>query len=322
VFAPIAQVWARARLSVMDLGTTYLGLALNSPLIASASPLTGDIASLRELEEAGASAVVLPSLFEERIGSDPDELELPAEYAELLAAAKSTLGIPVVASLNGSTAGGWLRLAEQLQQGGADAIELNVYAVETDQYTSGAAVEERTLRIVHQVKSGVTIPVAVKLSPFYTSLAHMADRLADARADGLVLFNRFVQPDIDTETLTVSSGLKLSHSDELRLTLRWIAILHGRAPLSLAAGGGVHTGDDVVKLLLAGADVVTVASAALEGGPRVFETLHSSLRAWLERRGCESVDRMRGLLSQRAVADPAAFERAQYVQALEHGVRS
>jgi dihydroorotate dehydrogenase (fumarate) len=305
----------------MDLGTSYLGLRLASPLIASASPLTGDIASLHALEEAGAAAVVLPSLFEERIGADPEELALPDDYAELLRGAKSSLGIPVIASLNGSTAGGWLRLAEQLQQAGADAIELNVYAVETDQYTSGAAVEERTLRIVHQVKSTVTIPVAVKLSPFYTALAHVADRLADARADGLVFFNRFVQPDIDVEGLTVTSGLKLSQSDEVRLALRWIAILRGRVPLSLAAGGGVHTGDDVVKLLLAGADVVAVASAALQNGSGVFETLTGDLRAWLERHGFVSVERMRGMLSQRAVGDPAAFERAQYVHALEEGVR-
>jgi dihydroorotate dehydrogenase (fumarate) len=306
----------------MDLGTTYLGLRLAGPLIASASPLTGDLTSLRALEEAGAAAVVLPSLFEERIGADPEQLQLPDDYAELLGAAKTTLGIPVIASLNGTTPGGWLRLAAQLQQAGADAIELNVYAVETDQYTSGAAVEERTLRIVHQVKTAVTIPVAVKLSPFYTALAHVADRLADARADGLVLFNRFVQPDIDVETLTVTSGLKLSHSDETRLALRWIAILRGRAPLSLAGGGGVHTGEDVVKLLLAGADVVTLASAALEAGPRAFETLTTDLGAWLERQGYDSVDRMRGLLSQQAIADPAAFERAQYVQALEQGLHA
>lgn len=304
----------------LDLATTYLGLKLASPLVASASPLTGHLETLLELEEAGASAVVLPSLFEERIGQDPDTLALPEDYAELLAGAKNALRVPVVASLNGSTAGGWLRLAELLQQAGADAVELNVYAVETDQYTSGAAVEERTLRIVHHVKSAVTVPVAVKLSPFYTALAHVADRLADARADGLVLFNRFVQPDIDVEMLAVSSGLKLSRSDELRLALRWIAILRGRVPLSLAGGGGVHTAEDAVKLLLAGADVVTVASAAVERGPAVFEELTRGLEEWLERHELGSVERMKGILSQRAVPDPAAYERAQYVHALEEGV--
>ena len=305
----------------LDLGTRYLGLDLTSPLVASASPLTGQLDTLCALEEAGASAVVLPSLFEERIGENPDSLALPNEYAELLAGAKDALRIPVIASLNGSTVGGWLRLAELLQQAGADAIELNVYAIETDQYTSGAAVEDRTLRIVHRVKSTVTVPVAVKLSPFYTALAHMADRLADARADGLVLFNRFVQPDIDIETLAVTSGLKLSRSDELRLALRWIAILRGRVPLSLAAGGGVHTAEDAIKLLLAGADVVTVASAAIERGPAVFDDLTRGLRAWLEEHGFESLERMRGLLSERSVGDPAVFERVQYVHALEEGVR-
>ena len=305
----------------MDLATSYLGLQLTSPLIASASPLTGELATLRELEEAGAAAVVLPSLFEERIGENPDALELPDDYAELLAEAKAALGVPIIASLNGSTAGGWLRLAGLLQQAGADAIELNVYAVETDQYTSGAAVEERTLRIVHQVKSAITVPVTVKLSPFYTALTHMADRLADARADGLVLFNRFVQPDIDVESLSVTSGLKLSQSDEVRLALRWIGILRGRVPLSLAAGGGVHSADDVVKLLLVGADVVAVASAALEQGPGVFAELTRGVLEWLDRHGMESLDHVRGVLSQRAVADPAAFERAQYVHALEEGVR-
>ena len=303
-----------------DLGTSYLGLKLSGPLIASASPLTGKLDTLRALVEAGASAVVLPSLFEERMGEDPDALALPDEYAELIAAARDAVQVPIIASLNGSTAGGWLRIAELLQQAGADAIELNVYAVETDQHTSGAAVEERTLRIVHRVKSAVTVPVAVKLSPFYTALAHMADRLADARADGLVLFNRFVQPDIDVETLAVTSGLKFSQSDELRLALRWIAILRGRVPLSLAAGGGVHTAADVIKLLLAGADVVTVASAALESGPTVFEALTRGIGEWLEKHGFESVERVKGILSERAVPDPAAFERAQYVHALEEGI--
>jgi dihydroorotate dehydrogenase (fumarate) len=305
------------------LTTRYLGLTLASPFVASASPLTGRLDTLRELEEAGAAAAVLPSLFEERIeAAYGDELALPAQYAELLAGAKDTVGIPIVASLNGRTPGGWLRLAGLLQQAGADAIELNGYALETDQYTSGAAVEERTLRIVSQVKSAVTIPVAVKLSPFYTALAHMADRLADARADGLVLFNRFVQPDVDVDALEVTSGLKFSEPDEVRLALRWVAILRDRVTLDLAAGGGVHTAEDAIKLLLAGADVVTVASAALEHGPAVFETLTAGLRAWLRAHGCPSVDRMRGMLSQRAVPDPAAYERAQYLHALEEGVRS
>ncbi len=306
-----------------DLSTTYLGLPLSSPLVASASPLTGSLDTLRALEEAGAAAVVLPSLFEERVGEDPEALALPRDYAELLTAAKETLTVPVIASLNGTTVGGWLGLAELLQQAGADAIELNVYAVDSDRYTSGAAVEDRTLRIVHRVKSVVTVPIAVKLSPFYTALAHVAEQLADARADGVVLFNRFVQPDIDidTDTLTVSSGLHLSRSDEIRLALRWTAILRGRVNVAIAAGGGVHTWEDALKLILAGADVVTIASAALDRGPEVFDDIRRGLRSWLDEQGFGSIARARGLLSQSAIPDPAAWERAHYVEALEQGVR-
>jgi len=304
-----------------SLSTTYLGIELPSPFVASSSPLTGELKTLLELERAGASAVVLPSLFEEQIPEQTEELlTLPKRYAAHLAAAKESLHIPVIASLNGTTPGGWLRLAELLQQAGADAIELNVYAVETDQYTSGAAIEDRTLRIVNRVKSSVTVPVAVKVSPFYSAFAHMADRLADARADGLVLFDRFLQPDIDVETLTISSGLKLSTSDEVRLALRWIAIIRGRISPSLAATGGVHTTEDAVKLLLAGADAVMVTSAALEHGPTVFRELTDGLQAWLDRHGYDSVAQVKGMLSQIAVANPAAFERTQYIQALEEGV--
>jgi dihydroorotate dehydrogenase (fumarate) len=301
-----------------SLSTNYLGIELASPFIASSSPLTGDLETLLELEQAGASAVVLPSLFEEEIPEQTVEhLALPESYAMLLGLAKRSLRIPVIASLNGTSPGGWLRLAELLQQAGADAIELNVYAVETDQYTSGAAIEDRTLRIVHRVKTSVSVPVAVKLSPYYSSFAHMADRLADARADGLVLFNRFLQPDIDVETLSISSGLKLSTSDEVRLPLRWIAILSGRISPSLAATGGVHTAQDAAKLLLAGADAVMVASAALERGPSVFRTLTDGLQAWLDVHGYDSVAQVKGTLNQIAVADPAAFERAQYIHALK-----
>ena len=305
----------------VDLRTTYLGLDLASPLVASASPLTGSLHSLRALEEAGAAAVVLPSLFEEEIGEEPTgPLALPAAYADLLTGAKQALRIPVIASLNGTTAGGWIRLSELLQQAGADAIELNVYAVETDRYTSGAAVEERTLRIVHRIKSTVTVPVAVKVSPFYTSFAHMADRLVDARADGIVLFNRFLQPDIDIETNAVVPRVTLSSSDEIRLALRWIAILRGRYPASLAATGGAHTVDDLVKLILAGADVVMLTSVLLEQGVGALATLTGELAAWLDAHGHRSISDIRGQVSQTAVADPAAFERAQYIAALEHGV--
>jgi dihydroorotate dehydrogenase (fumarate) len=305
----------------VDLSTPYLGLPLKSPLVASSSPLTGNLDSLRALEEAGAAAVVLPSLFEEEVGEEPaGPLELPESYAELLAGAKSSLSIPVIASLNGTTAGGWLRLSELIQQAGADAIELNVYAVETDRYTSGAAVEDRTLRIVHRVKSTVRIPVAVKVSPFYTAFAHMADRLVDARADGIVLFNRFLQPDIDLESLTVVPRLKLSCSDEVRLTLRWIAIIRGRIQCSLGATGGVHDVEDILKLIAAGADAVMLASVLLERGWGAVEELTGELRDWLAAHDYPSVAAFRGIVTQAAVPNPAAFERAQYIAALEAGV--
>lgn len=325
----------------VDLRTRYLGLDLASPLVASASPLTGALDSLRELEAAGAAAVVLPSLFEEQLEHDQVELHEalehgahsfgealtyfpemddyntgPDAYLEHLAAAKGALSIPVIATLSGVTPGGWTRYAELLQQAGADAIELNVYAVETDPYTSAASVEERTLRLVSRVRSTVTVPVAVKVGPFYTSFANFALRLADARVDGLVLFNRFLQPDLDLETLTVTPRLHLSNREEMRLPLRWLAILHGRSPLSLAATTGVQTAEDIVKLVLAGADVVMIASALLRRGPGLLRELTDGLTAWLEEREYASVAQMRGSMSQLACGSPRAFERSQYVRAL------
>jgi dihydroorotate dehydrogenase (fumarate) len=324
-----------------DLRTTYLGLDLASPLVASASPLTGDLATLGELEAAGAAAVVLPSLFEEQIEHEEvslhETLELgaqsfaealtyfpemddyntgPDRYLEHVAAAKRALSIPVIASLNGVSPGGWVRYAELLQQAGADALELNVYAVETDPYTSAGSVEERTLRLVSGVRAAVTVPLAVKVGPYYTAFANMAQRLADTRADGLVLFNRFLQPDIDLETLSVSPELRLSVNDEVRLPLRWIAILHGRVPVSLAATSGVQSADDVVKLVLAGADAVMVASELLRRGPDVLRELTEGLRAWLAEREYESVAQAKGSMSQIACGNPSAFERAQYVRTL------
>ncbi len=324
----------------VDLSTTYLGLELSSPVVASASPLTGDLDMLRRLEQAGAGAVVLPSLFEEQVehgqvgpqaalehgghasealGYFPEMDDYnagPEEYADHLAQAKRTLAIPVIASLNGVTPGGWTRYAELLQRAGADAIELNVYAVETDPYASAASVEDRTLRLVSQVRTSVSVPLAVKIGPFYTALANMAQRLADARADGLVLFNRFLQPDIDLETMTVRPRLHLSTQDELRLPLRWIAVLRDRVPVSLAATGGVREPADVLKLLLAGADAVMLASALLREGPELVRELNVGLRAWLLDRGYASVRQLQGSMSQIACGDPRAFERAHYVRAL------
>jgi dihydroorotate dehydrogenase (fumarate) len=323
------------------LDTTYLGLRLASPLIASASPLTGDLDSLRELEEAGAAAVVLPSLFEEQIEREEvtlhDTLELgahsygealtyfpemddyntgPSLYVEHVAAAKRALSVPVIASINGATPGGWVRYAELLQQAGADAIELNVYSVETDPYASAASVEDRTLRLVSQVRGAVTVPLAVKVGPYYTAFANFAQRLADARADGIVLFNRFLQPDIDLDTLTVKPELHLSGQEELRLPLRWVAILSGRVPVSLAATSGVREPADVVKLVLAGANAVMLASELLRRGPGVVTELVDGLRDWLAEHEYASVEQARGSMSQAACGNPSAFERAQYVRTL------
>jgi len=324
-----------------DLSSTYLGLRLASPLVASASPLTGNIDSLRELEEAGAAAVVLPSLFEEQIEHDETMVDLvlergaqsfgealtyfpemddyntgPESYVEHVAAAKEALSIPVIASINGVTPGGWVRYAELLQQAGADAIELNVYAVETDPYASSANVEDRTLRLVSKVHEALSVPLAVKIGPYYTALPHTATRLADVGAAGLVLFNRFLQPDLDLETMTVKPELHLSTNDEMRLPLRWIAILRGRVPLSLAATSGIQTTEDVVKLLLAGADAVMLASALLRQGPGLLRELTEGLSAWLEEREYTSVEQLKGSMSQESCGDARAFERSHYVRAI------
>jgi dihydroorotate dehydrogenase (fumarate) len=323
------------------LGTTYLGLKLKSPVVASASPLTGNLDSLRELEEAGAAAVVLPSLFEEQIEHDETEVDVtlergahsfgealtyfpemddyntgPGSYVEHVARAKELLSIPVIASINGVSPGGWVRYAELLQQAGADAVELNVYSVETDPYTSAANVEDRTLRLVSRVKGVLSVPLAVKVGPYYTAFAHTASKLAEAGADGLVLFNRFLQPDIDLETMSVRPELHLSSNEEMRLPLRWIAILRGRVPLSLAATSGVQTADDVVKLLLAGADAVMLASALLRRGPDLIRELTDGASAWLVEREYVSVEQLKGSMSQEACGDPRAFERSQYVRAI------
>ena len=324
-----------------DLHTKYLGLDLATPIVASASPLTGDLDTLRRLEDAGVAAVVLPSLFEEQIEHDQislhDTLEAgahtfgealtyfpemddyntgPDRYLEHVAAAKAAVSVPVIASLNGITPGGWVRYAELLQQAGADAVELNVYAVETDLYTSAASVEDRMLRLVSRVRGVVTVPLAVKIGPFYTALGNVVQRLADARVDGVVLCNRFLQPDIDLETLTVRPELRLSTHDELRLPLRWIAILAGRVPLSLAATSGVQTSEDVVKLVLAGADAVLIASELVRRGPELVTELADGLRSWLDEREYASVEQAKGSMSQASCGDPRAFERAQYVRTL------
>lgn len=325
------------------LRTMYLGLELRSPIVASAGPATGDLETAVRLEEAGAGAVVLPSLFEEEILHEEVELNraldagtgqfsessgwFPAvealetaahRYVGSLRQAKKHLTIPVIASLNGSTAGGWVHYARILQEAGADALELNLYRVAADPNRSAAQVEDDDLALVAAVRGAVTIPLAVKLSPYYSSLAHFAGRLVDAGADGLVLFNRFYQPDLDLETLAVVPRVELSHPWELRLPLRWLAILH---PLlhqraSLAATTGIHSGADVAKALLVGADVAMMTSALLRHGPERILEVEADLRAWMTGHGYESVDQLRGSVSHATTADPAAFERANYLRTL------
>lgn len=325
----------------VDLTSRYLGLELGNPLVAAASPLTSTLTGLRELEEAGASAVVLNSLFEEQIeheefqahdlhhyGSEisPElsgffpELEDyntgPDAYLRHIEAAKRTLRIPVIASLNGHSAGGWTRYASLFEQAGADAIELNIYFLATDPAVDATAVEERYLELVADVSAQVSIPIAVKLAPFFSSLPNFVMRLSEAGAGGLVLFNRFLQPDIDLDDLTVVPRLTLSSSDESRLALRWMAILRAYTRASLAAGGGAHSWRDVIKLLLAGADTVQLASSLLINGAQHVGELLRDMRAWLEEREYTSVDELRGSLSQRNSPDPEAFERANYMRTL------
>jgi dihydroorotate dehydrogenase (fumarate) len=326
-----------------DLSTTYLGLQLASPLVPSASPLSRSIDSIRRMEDAGAAAIVLHSLFEEQIefeshvlnryldvsadsgyreattdSPEPDEFTLsPDQYLEHLRRAKDAAGIPIIASLNGLSSGGWLKYARLIEQAGADALELNVYVVPTDPRLAGARLDESTLDIVRQVRQSIGIPLAVKLSPFYSNLAHIARELDAMGVDGLVLFNRFNQPDIDLDALEMVSRPLISHDGDgeaLRLPLRWIAMLHGRIGADLAATGGVHTAEDVVKLLMVGANVTMVASALLLHGVGRLHTITENLVAWLEAHEYDSAAQLRGSMSQRCVPDPAAFERAHYVR--------
>jgi dihydroorotate dehydrogenase (fumarate) len=324
-----------------DLSTTYLGLPLRTPLVASSGPLTARIDSLRALEAAGISAVVLPSLFEEQVehediqadrlgdlGSDsnpeatsyfPDMADYESvadRYLRHVEEAKKALSIPVLASLNGETSGGWVRYARLLELAGADAIELNLYGLAADLDVTGREVEDEQVELVALVKASLSIPLAVKIGPHYSALGHMATRFIDAGADGLVLFNRFYQPDIDPRTRKVTPALELSSSSELRLPLRWTAILSGRVESSLAVTTGVHTGADVARCLLAGADVAMMTSALLHHGAEHVATVEREVVAWAQESGFDSVSQLKGSVSQRHVSDPAAFERANYMSAL------
>lgn len=326
----------------MDLSTTYLGFALPHPFMPGASPLVDDLDTVRRLEDAGAAAIVMHSLFEEQLTREqlvthsrliameeghaealsylpePPDFHLgPDEYLEQIRKIKAAVHIPVIASLNGTTDGGWLTYARLLEQAGADALELNVYALATDFDESSELLEKRVLHMLWSMKSAVHLPVAVKLSPFYTALAHFARRLDDLGADGLVLFNRFYQPDFDLEALEVKPALRLSDSSELLLRLRWLAILSGRIKASLAVTGGVHTAVDALKALMAGADAIQVVSALLKHGPERLRTLRQEVALWLEEHEYESLAQARGSLNLLRCPDPAAHERANYMHILQ-----
>jgi dihydroorotate dehydrogenase (fumarate) len=326
----------------MDLATTYLGLSLPNPFIAGASPLADEVDDARRLEDAGAAALVMRSLFAEQIARERVAAYLhldrhgesfaeassyfpstdafvmgPDEYLEQVRRLKTALDIPVIASLNGTARGDWLEYAPLLASAGADALELNVYHLATDPDVGGAEVERQTVDIVRDVKRAVRIPVAVKLSPFYTALAHVARQLDEAGADGLVLFNRFYQPDIDPDGLAVVPSLQLSRAAELLLRLRWLAVLSGRLRASLAVTGGVHDGLGAIKALMAGADVVQMVSALLARGPRYLAAVREEVTGWMAEHDYESIAQMRGSMNLAGCPDPAVYERANYMLILQ-----
>ena len=325
-----------------DLRTTYLGLELRNPIVASSSPMTESIDSLIELEEAGIAAAVLPSIFEEQIEHEAMEMQRLYEvnadsfaeslsgyfpeyedyatrtdaYLSHLREAKAALTVPVIASLNGTTRGGWTRYARQLEEAGADALELNIYLIPTDPYASGEDVERRYLDLVESVRAEVSIPLAVKIGPYFSSTPHMARQLSDAGANGLVLFNRFFQPDIDLETLELVPRVNLSPRTALLLPLRWIGILKGRVVADLAVTSGVHTAEDALKAILVGADAVMMASALLRGGANVVSTMLAEMQRWLDDHEYESVEQMKGSMSIGTASNPDAFVRANYMKML------
>lgn len=326
----------------MNLTTNYLGMMLKNPIVVSSSPLSHTVDSIRRLEDAGAAAVVMYSLFEEQIGFESYYLDYhltqgtdsyaesisyfpdmqsynvgPDQYLKLLRGAKEAVDIPVIASLNGASVGGWTDYAALIEDAGADALELNIYYLPTNTNITGREVEELYLDILSAVRQTVTIPIAVKLSPFFSSTANMASALANQGADGLVLFNRFYQPDFDLENLEVTPRLILSNSDELRLPLRWVAILYGRLQADLAITSGIHNAEDVVKGLLAGAKVTMMASELLQNGVRRIGQVLNDLTTWLKEHEYQSVIQMIGAMSQKHCTEPAAFERANYMKMLQ-----
>ncbi len=325
----------------IDLSTKYLGLRLDNPLVVSACPLTGKIESLLRLQEAGAAAAVLPSIFEEQI--EHDEMEVvrmldfwalsspetadyfpqldnyntgPAGYLDLIADAKRQLEIPIIASLNGESLAGWIRYAGLIEKAGADALELNIYRVAHDFGTGSSAFEDQYAKLVHAIKKELSIPIAVKIGPYFSSLPHLADNLVKSGADGLVLFNRYLAPDIDLENMRFEPALELSTPAELRLALRWIAILRDKLNISLAATGGVHSVEDVVKSLLVGANVVACASVLLTKGPRFLSELRQGLEGWMREHEITSLSQLVGSMSMQKCPNPEGLLRANYMRAL------
>jgi dihydroorotate dehydrogenase (fumarate) len=326
---------------MVDLTTTYLGLKLKNPLVASPSPLSEKVENVKRMEEAGVAAVVMYSLFEEQIIHESLELDYfltrgtesfaealtyfpnigkftlaPEKYVETLKKTKLAVNIPVLGSLNGVSSGGWIEYGRKIQDAGADALELNLYYLPVDLDLTSSQLEDNYLKLVSDVRAGISIPLAVKLAPFFTALPNFAKRLVEAGADGLVLFNRFYQPDLDLENLEVVPNLVLSNSDELRLPLRWIAILYGKVKADLALTSGVHTPEDAIKAIMAGANVAMSTSALLKRGSNAIQYILTGMEEWLVAHDYESIKQMRGSMSQGAVAEPAAFERANYMKVL------
>jgi dihydroorotate dehydrogenase (fumarate) len=326
---------------MIDLSTTYLGLPLQNPLVVSASPLCEDLDNLCRMEDAGAAAIVLHSLFEEQLTLESEDLAHhlthgtesfaealsyfpdmsdynlgPEGYLEHIRQAKAAVGIPIIASLNGTSPGGWVRYARAMEEAGADALELNIYYIPTDPKLVGMEVERTYRELVREVRATVRIPIAVKLGPYFTALANLAQRLDEAGANALVLFNRFYQPDFDLEQLEVVPSLVLSTPQELLLRLHWVALLYGRIRADLAVTGGVHTGPNVVKAMMAGARVAMMASALLKNGIEHLTRVRAELVQWMEEHDYTSIRQMQGSMSQRSVTNPAAFERANYLKVL------
>ena len=324
-----------------DVTTMYLGLTLKNPLVASASPLSRNVDTARRLEDAGVAAIVTYSLFEEEITHESLELDYylelgahsyaesisyfpdldaysvgPERYLEHLARLKEAVSIPIIGSLNGVSSGGWIEFAQRIEDAGADALELNIYYLPASPAITAGELETSYLNLVRDVRDEISIPIAVKLSPYFTALPNFARRLVESGADGLVFFNRFYQPDFDLDTFGVVPNLHLSTSHELRLRLRWIAMLYGRIPADFALTGGVHTGQDIVKAMMAGATVAMTTSELLSHGAKRAHGLLTEFQDWMVEHEYESVSQLRGCMSQRAVAEPAAFERANYLKVL------